>query len=169
MTGISNERLRSLRCARQAVTFSAMRISRAALILFFGLGFAVLAPAAPAKADFRFCNGTASRVGVAIGYKDDDEWVTEGWWNIEPGDCRSVLVGPLASRYYYVHAVDYDQGGEWNGEALMCTRNTSFTIRGVGRCEQRGYTSSGFYEVDTEENPSFTVQLLDDDKQEDGR
>ena len=35
------------------------------------------------------------------------------------------------------------------------------TIRGIGRCEQRGMTSSGFYEVDTGEHTSWTVQLLD--------
>jgi uncharacterized membrane protein len=26
----------------------------------------------PAKADFRLCNNTGSRVGVAIGYKDNE-------------------------------------------------------------------------------------------------
>ena len=37
------------------------------------------ASASPAKADFRLCNNTGSRVGVAIGYKDNDGWTTEGW------------------------------------------------------------------------------------------
>lgn len=147
-----------------------MKHSPTGLILACSLCLTALtATAGPAAADFRFCNGTGNRVGVAIGYKDSDDWISEGWWNIEPGDCRSVLVGTLTSRYYYVHAVDYDQGGEWGGEALMCTRNTSFTIRGIGRCEQRGYSSSGFYEVDTQESSSFTVQLLDEDKREEVR
>lgn len=28
----------------------------------------------PAAADFRLCNNTSSRVGVAIGHKDADSW-----------------------------------------------------------------------------------------------
>jgi len=32
----------------------------------------------PAAADFRLCNNTSSRVGIAIGYKDADGWTTEG-------------------------------------------------------------------------------------------
>ena len=36
----------------------------------------------PAAADFRLCNNTSSRVGIALGYKDADGWTTEGWWNV---------------------------------------------------------------------------------------
>src|SRR5476649_1635528 len=35
-----------------------------------------------AAADFRLCNNTASRVGIALGYKDAEGWTTEGWWNV---------------------------------------------------------------------------------------
>ena len=31
-----------------------------------------------AAADFRLCNNTASRVGIALGYKDAEGWTTEG-------------------------------------------------------------------------------------------
>ena len=31
---------------------------------------------APAAADFRLCNNTSSRVGIALGYKDAEGWVT---------------------------------------------------------------------------------------------
>ena len=36
----------------------------------------------PAAADFRLCNNTGSRVGIALGYKDAQGWTTEGWWNL---------------------------------------------------------------------------------------
>jgi uncharacterized membrane protein len=35
-----------------------------------------------AAADFRLCNNTSSRVGIALGYKDAEGWTTEGWWNV---------------------------------------------------------------------------------------
>jgi uncharacterized membrane protein len=116
---------------------------------------------APALADLRMCNTTASRIGVAIGYRDGQGWVTEGWWNIAPRGCETLLRGTLAARFYYVHAVDYDKGGEWTGKSVMCTRNKEFTIRGITDCLARGYDRDGFFEVDTGEQKSWTIQLTD--------
>ncbi len=116
---------------------------------------------APALADLRMCNTTASRIGVAIGYRDAQGWVTEGWWNIAPRGCETLLRGTLAARFYYVHAIDYDKGGEWTGKSVMCTRNKEFTIRGITDCLARGYDRDGFFEVDTGEQKSWTIQLTD--------
>ena len=66
----------------------------------------------PAAADFRLCNNTGSRVGIAIGYKDSEGWTTEGWWNLSARSCETLVKGQLVARYYYVYAVDYDRGGE---------------------------------------------------------
>jgi uncharacterized membrane protein len=116
----------------------------------------------PAAADFRLCNNTSSRVGVAIGYKDKDGWATEGWWNLSArGGCEVLLRGTLSSRYYYIYAVDYDHGGEWSGQAPMCTRDKEFTIRGIGDCLARGYDRTSFFEVDTGDQADWTVQLTE--------
>jgi uncharacterized membrane protein len=114
-----------------------------------------------AAADFRICNNTGSRVGVALGYKDNDQWTTEGWWNLSARTCETILRGSLAARYYYLYAVDYDRSGEWAGHAFMCTRDREFTIRGTEDCLARGYDRTGFFEVDTGEQPSWTVQLTE--------
>jgi len=73
--------------------------------------------------------------------------------------CETILKGPLASRYYYIYAVDYDQGGEWGGKSYMCTRDKEFTIRGFQDCLSRGYDRTGFFEIDSGEQKSWTVQL----------
>jgi len=121
----------------------------------------VLASAHPARADFRLCNNTGSRVGVSLGYKDADGWTTEGWWNISARSCETLLRGALVARYYYIYAVDYDRGGEWSGKAYMCSREKEFTIRGTENCLARGYDRTGFFEVDTGEQRSWTVQLTE--------
>ena len=126
---------------------------------------ALTASARPAAADFRLCNNTASRVGIAVGYKDADGWTTEGWWNVSARSCETVLKGNLVARYYYVYAIDYDRGGEWMGQAYMCTRDKEFTIRGIGDCLARGYDRSGFFEVDTGEQRAWTVQLTESSEQ----
>ena len=122
---------------------------------------ALTALATPAAADFRLCNNTASRVGVAVGYKDADGWTTEGWWNLPSRSCETVLKGNLVARFYYVYAIDYDHGGEWIGQAYMCTRDKEFTIRGIADCLARGYDRTGFFEVDTGEQRAWTVQLTE--------
>ncbi len=121
--------------------------------------------AAPAAADFRLCNNTGSRVGIAIGYKDGDGWTTEGWWNLSSRSCETILRGALSARFYYIYGVDYDRGGEWSGKAYMCTRDKEFTIRGVDDCLARGYDRTGFFEVDTGEQKSWTVQLTESAEQ----
>jgi uncharacterized membrane protein len=120
-------------------------------------------PLRQAAADFRVCNNTSSRVGVAIGYKDKDGWATEGWWNLPSrSGCEVVLRGTLASRYMYVYAVDYDRGGEWSGQSFMCTRDKEFLIRpGIGDCLAHGYDRTGFFEVDTGDQSDWTVQLTE--------
>jgi uncharacterized membrane protein len=122
---------------------------------------AALLPPAAALADFRLCNATPARIGVAVGYKDGDTWVSEGWWNLKPQSCDTLMRGPLAARFYYVYAVDYDQGGEWSGKAFMCTRDREFTIRGLQDCLARGFNRTGFFEVDTGEQKNWTVQLTE--------
>jgi len=125
-------------------------------------GACVVLTAHPAAADFRVCNNTSSRVGVAIGYKDKDGWATEGWWNLASrSGCEVLLRGTLASRYYYIYAVDYDRGGEWAGQAFMCTQEKEFLIRGIGDCLAHGYDRTGFFEVDTGEQSDWTVQLTE--------
>jgi uncharacterized membrane protein len=119
------------------------------------------AMATPAAADFRMCNNTGSRVGIAVGYKDQDGWTTEGWWNLSSRSCETLLRGPLVARFYYIYAVDYDRGGEWSGRAYMCTREKEFTIHGTDDCLVRGYDRTGFFEVDTGEQQSWTVQLTE--------
>src|ERR1700732_456319 len=125
---------------------------------FFG---ALMLITVPALADFRLCNNSSNRVGVAIGYKENDGWTTEGWWNVPARSCETVLRGSLVARFYYIYAVDYDRGGEWSGQAFMCTREKEFTIRGTEDCLARGYDRTGFFEVDTGDQPSWTVQLTE--------
>jgi uncharacterized membrane protein len=126
---------------------------------------ALVSTAVPAAADFRLCNNTGSRVGIAIGYKDADGWITEGWWNLAARSCDTLLKGVLVARFYYVYAVDYDHGGEWSGKAFMCTREKEFTIRGIEDCLAKGYDRTGFFEVDTGEQRSWTVQLTETSEQ----
>lgn len=145
--------------ARRTALLAARQRAFAVAALLIGIG------GTPALADFRLCNNTSSRVGVAIGYKDKEGWTTEGWWNLPARSCDTLLKGALVARFYYVYAIDYDRGGEWSGKAFMCTREKEFTIRGIEDCLARGHDRTGFFEVDTSEQRSWTVQLTDSSEQ----
>jgi uncharacterized membrane protein len=130
-------------------------------LLMFTLAAAVLAPLSSAWADFKVCDKTDHPIGIAIGHNKGGTWVSEGWWNIKPHTCMTVLDGPLTARYYYVHAVDYGVGGGWVGDRYFCTAKKSFTISGRGECAARGFQRSGFFEVDTQNAANYTEDLTD--------
>ena len=127
--------------------------------------FVVTAPllaavsASPALADFRVCNATQSLVGVAIGYRAKAGWVTEGWWHVEGSTCKTLIEGPLSSRYYYLYAEDAERGGRWDGPVNMCVAEKEFKIAGVNDCFARGFQRAGFQEYDTGEQANWMVQL----------
>jgi len=133
---------------------------RAAIVLILASALATAGPA-PARADFRMCNNTANRVSISLAYTDAKGWVSEGWWNLKPTDCDTLLRGALAAQFYYVYAMD-ERGGEWKGRAFMCTSDREFKIEGRQDCFVRGYDRTGFFEVDTgKEAKNWTVQLTD--------
>jgi len=133
---------------------------RAAIVLTLASALAAAGPA-PARADFRMCNNTANRVSISLAYTDAKGWVSEGWWNLKPTDCDTLLRGALAAQFYYVYAMD-ERGGEWKGRAFMCTSDREFKIEGRQDCFVRGYDRTGFFEVDTgKEAKNWTVQLTD--------
>jgi uncharacterized membrane protein len=134
---------------------SAGGLLTALALALMGLG------SSPAAADFRLCNNTSSRVGIALGYKDAEGWTTEGWWNVSSRSCETLLRGTLVARFYYIYALDYDRGGEWSGQAFMCSRDKEFTIKGTENCLARGFDRTGFFEVDTGDQRAWTVQLTD--------
>ncbi|WP_350335215.1 DUF1036 domain-containing protein [Coralliovum pocilloporae] len=133
----------------------------ALLVCLFGLGLVSMPSAS--EAGLRLCNKTTSRIGVAIGYRGDTDWVTEGWWNLPPSECGVLLPDPLLARYYYVYAVDYDLGGEWGGRRFMCIKDKEFVINGLRDCTVRGFKRAGFFEIDTGEQKNWTVQLGEPD------
>lgn len=125
---------------------------------------ALTVSAAPARADLRVCNQSSNQVSIALGYRADKGWQSEGWWVAPAQKCAVVYQGDLSvvkSSYFYLYVADDIGGGAWDGSVYMCTRDESFTIFGVEDCLARGYERTGFFEVDTQNKPDWTLQLTD--------
>lgn len=123
-------------------------------ILYAGL---LAGTASAAQAELKICNDTRFVQGISIGYKSGNNWISEGWWNIDPGSCANVVGGDLQNRYYYYRA-EID-GGPFDGENyLFCTTPAEYTIVGDNNCGARGYDRESFREIDT--GPSATSYTL---------
>ena len=139
-----------------------VRSAFALLFLFLAVPLFASVAATPARADFRVCNATQSLVGVGIGYRAKAGWITEGWWHIEGQTCKTLIEGPLSSRFYYLYAEDAERGGRWDGPINMCVAEKEFKVAGVTDCVARGFQRAGFQEYDTGEQASWMVQLTDE-------
>ncbi|MCG6901209.1 MAG: DUF1036 domain-containing protein [Rhodobacter sp.] len=109
----------------------------------------------------KFCNETENTQSISVGYEDSkDGFVSEGWWNADPGKCVTPLPGKLKTRYYYFRAeVD---GGDFTGNGFsFCTTPEAYTIVGDKNCEARGYDNEDFREIDTgPDAETFTYTLV---------
>ena len=131
-------------------------------LFFLAIPFFAASTATLAHADFRVCNATQSIVGVGIGYRAKAGWITEGWWHIEGSTCKTLIEGPLLSRFYYLYAEDAERAGRWGGHINMCVAEKEFKVAGVSDCIARGFQRVGFQEYDTGEQENWTVQLTDE-------
>ncbi len=133
--------------------------------LFGALGLAFVLAAAlsllpgRAEAGFEICNKTSQQTWAAFAYGEGGEWVSEGWWTLEAGECATVFAGDLIQRKYYFYAED--DTGDWGGEFYFCAQDEQFRIVGDGDCKARGYYPLGFTEEDVGENVDWTANLLE--------
>ncbi|MBY3347998.1 DUF1036 domain-containing protein [Rhizobium laguerreae] len=111
----------------------------------------------PALAELSICNQTLDVVNVAIGYEEDGEFQTEGWWTVGVHRCADVIRKPLTSRYVYVYAEDVFAQAVVAGAVQGCVGGKRFLIRGVKDCWVRGYEAAKFSEVDTKAQSRWTL------------
>lgn len=123
-----------------------------------GLALLGLVPSV-AQAGLKICNDTEASQTVAIGYKSGDDWVSEGWWNIDAGDCKTTVAGDLKQRYYYY--LSKSRGWTFDdGNIVFCSTSDVFTIVGDEDCAARGYDKSYFRKIDTGKTAKDYTQNL---------
>ncbi|MEQ1754840.1 MAG: DUF1036 domain-containing protein [Micropepsaceae bacterium] len=138
------------------------RLARAITSRLLMAAAAIYVAAAPvARAEFSVCNKTQHASLVAIGLIRAGNWSSEGWWRIEPQQCKVIVKGTLRARYYYLRAVHVGVEGDWEGNRYFCVTAKNFSIKGRKGCIKRGYGQSGFFEVDTGTKLTWVQNLSD--------
>jgi uncharacterized membrane protein len=112
-------------------------------------------------AEFRVCNKTPSRIGIAVGVLQDPIRITQGWFNIKPNVCETPIKEDLKQGPYFIYAIDYDRGGEWGGTELLCVKDREFYIEGSVDCYARGFERVGFHSITTKGLKNWTLDIND--------
>lgn len=128
-------------------------MSRLKLVLMIFIAFF----SSKAQAGFFVCNDTGVPLFVAAGWKQDGQWVSRGWYKIEPRDCALPIEGYLQNRNVYVRAEGGDlifAGGQ--NSADFCTSSEKFFLSDGPNCEKES-----FLHVDIGESDAYTLNLFE--------
>jgi uncharacterized membrane protein len=125
---------------------------------------ALLALAAPARADLQLCNRMSYVVEAAIAIEDKATAATRGWFRLDPGQCRAVLQGSLPGQGLYIHARALGvYGGSplpQQGHADFCIAAENFVLAGAQRCSRAGQTLARFTAVRPAEGEKGSTAYL---------
>lgn len=117
---------------------------------------ALVASASVAQAELTICNSSTNDLGVSIGYRDGDEWISEGWWTVLAKGCNIVIEGDLTERSYYLLAARSNGPSSPGTGNFFCILPYKYFIVGDLDCTSRGYLRREFYAIDTGTHTKFT-------------
>ncbi len=105
----------------------------------------------PASADLAICNHTSYVAEAALGIEQSGVKATRGWFQIEPGSCRTVLRGEVSADHLYLHARALPLYGSvamtGTDGVPLCTGTGDFLVAQAEACTGEGQTSLPFTEV----------------------
>lgn len=124
------------------------------------LSLALIWGASAAQAGLEICNKGGAAQTVGLVYKTGKVWFSEGWWTIEPAECKVLVGGDLQQREYYYtikNEASYVGQGYW-----YCAKDEPFELTGAdGDCGALGASSRDYALIDTGETAtSFTFDLV---------
>jgi uncharacterized membrane protein len=129
----------------------------------------VLAGGSSARAEYSLCNKTSYALSAALGFVEEDNLLTRGWWRLRPGECKKVITEEIqAGRFYvYAEAIPGHRGElkTWSGGTPLCVQNDSlFTLRDQSVCSEDPQRQRDFNAVDvaTEDGGNFTTDFTDE-------
>jgi uncharacterized membrane protein len=111
---------------------------------------ALLAAAAPARADLKLCNHMSYVIEAAIGIDDKAATATRGWFRIDPAACRVVVQGTLTADRILLNARALPVYGSspipQSGNDTLCIAPDNFVIAAARQC-RAGQTPAPFTQI----------------------
>ena len=144
---------------------------RRSIMAGFIPAIALLASAAPAKADLKLCNRMSYVIEAAIGIDDKSATATRGWFRIDPAACRVVAQGTLTADRILLNARALGVYGSspipQNGSDTLCVAPENFVIAAARQCRP-GQTPAPFAQITpTQADDGNLVAYLAEDSEYD--
>jgi uncharacterized membrane protein len=133
------------------------------------LAAAMLSAISPARADLQLCNRTSYILDLALGLESKGATATQGWFRINPGDCRAVLTGELNAERVFVATRALPVYGSaplaQAGGPQLCVANDNFIIAGAQKCPSGVNYLVAFNEVKPSEGngDALTANIAEED------
>ena len=122
------------------------------LVLFSGIFLMIVEPV---RADLYVCNRANYKAFVAFAFFNygTRKWESEGWIDVYPGNCTTILTGDLSKHDAFVHLVD-DYWNQWYIESAksyqFCLKQTSFKIYDADKSCHGDMLTKNFQRVDSQ-------------------
>jgi uncharacterized membrane protein len=110
--------------------------------LFDALETVALKSAAPMG--YSICNDSSSQIYAAIGMRNGKDWVSRGWWKVDPGGCARALTQPLFYDKIYLLAQGHDNTRLVSGPEKFCVADVEYETSQRQNCASRGLSEAGF-------------------------
>lgn len=75
----------------------------------------------------KFKNNCDETVTVALHYMKDGEWISDGWWDVEPGE--TAYLGDTRNRIFYYYA--YSDSYSWKGSSYHNVKGERYGFKEV--------------------------------------
>jgi uncharacterized membrane protein len=112
---------------------------------------------ADASAGLEYCNHSRdSVIYVAAAYEKGSGWVSQGWWELRRGECKTAIAHRLRNQYYYYRG-DTKSGGSYSGNHFFCADDQEFLYHDAKSCSQNN--SKGFKELNVGNSGNFTMNF----------
>jgi uncharacterized membrane protein len=113
----------------------------------------------------KVCNKSGKTAFVAVAYAGNNaNWISEGWYEINPRKCETVVDTKLVSGdFYYLYASDRNDAWVWEGKTdqLFCVHPTDqfdYSTKKDSECGGGGTELRPFWEVKVD-GTSYTENL----------
>jgi uncharacterized membrane protein len=152
---------------RGVFRFCDFRAMAAGLWLCLAVLAGVTALPGHALAALSACNKTSYVLETAVGFQTRGHLASRGWFQIEPGQCRTLIDGTLDAKTYYTFAysspVHIGEMKYFSGAEPFCTEAgpQDFNIAGQRDCDKRGFVQRGFARIETGGNGDWTTSFTE--------
>lgn len=114
-------------------------------------------------AGLEVCNDTDELRAIAVGVQQGDKRVSEGWWPLEPDECKTPLVRDLTDLEVFIFAKGKDAPAGRTGREF-CVAGKAFATISADDCAKQGQVTQLFRPLKrdtTQKNVTVRISQID--------